>query len=93
MGTVWTASYLASRDPWSNLVAAAQATSRIGLGAIAVNPYDTHPVRIATGLLTLNEYAQGRARIVVGGGGEALQALGHTSRSGGCGRWASACRS
>ena len=49
---------------------------RIGLGAIAVNPYDTHPVRIATGLLTLNEYAQGRARIVVGGGGEALQALG-----------------
>lgn len=76
VGTVWTASYLASRDPWSNLVAAAQATRRIGLGAIAVNPYDTHPVRIATGLLTLNEYAAGRARIVIGGGGEALQALG-----------------
>lgn len=76
VGTVWTASYLASRDPWSNLAAAAQATRRIGLGAIAVNPYDTHPVRIATGLLTLNEYAAGRARIVVGGGGEALQALG-----------------
>lgn len=76
VGTCWTASYLASRDPWSNLVAAAQATSRIGLGAIAVNPYDTHPVRIATGLFTLNEYARGRARIVVGGGGEALQALG-----------------
>jgi len=76
VGAVWTASYLASRDPWSNLVAAAQATRRIGLGAIAVNPYDTHPVRIATGLLTLNEYAGGRARIVVGGGGEALQALG-----------------
>ena len=76
VGAVWTASYLASRDPWSNLVAAAQATSRIELGAIAVNPYDTHPVRIATGLLTLNEYAGGRARIVVGGGGEALQALG-----------------
>jgi len=76
IGNVWTASYLASRDPWSNLVAAAAATRRIGLGAIAVNPYDTHPVRIATGLLTLNEQAAGRARIVVGGGGEALQALG-----------------
>ena len=76
VGGVWTASYLASRDPWSNLVAAAQATKKITLGAIAVNPYDTHPVRIATGLLTLNEYAEGRARIVVGGGGEALQALG-----------------
>lgn len=73
---VWTASYLASRDPWSNLVAAAQATRRINLGGIAVNPYDTHPVRIATGLLTLNQYAEGRARVVVGGGGEALQALG-----------------
>lgn len=76
VGGIWTASYLASRDPWSNLVAAARATRRIGLGAIAVNPYDTHPVRIATGLLTLNEQAGGRARIVAGGGGEALQALG-----------------
>jgi alkanesulfonate monooxygenase SsuD/methylene tetrahydromethanopterin reductase-like flavin-dependent oxidoreductase (luciferase family) len=76
VGTVWTASYLASRDAWSNLVPAARATRRIGLGAIAVNPYDTHPVRIATGLLTLNQHAEGRARIVVGGGGEALQALG-----------------
>lgn len=74
--TLWTASYLAARDPWSNLVAAARATTKICLGAIAVNPYDTHPVRIATGLLTLNEQADGRARIVVGGGGEALQALG-----------------
>jgi 5,10-methylenetetrahydromethanopterin reductase len=76
IGTVWTASYLASRDPFSNLVALARATHRIGLGPIAVNPYDTHPVRIATALLTLNEQAAGRARIVVGGGGEALQALG-----------------
>jgi alkanesulfonate monooxygenase SsuD/methylene tetrahydromethanopterin reductase-like flavin-dependent oxidoreductase (luciferase family) len=76
LGTIWTASYLASRDPFSNLVALAQATSRIGLGPIAVNPYDTHPVRIAAAWLTLNEQAAGRARIVVGGGGEALQALG-----------------
>jgi alkanesulfonate monooxygenase SsuD/methylene tetrahydromethanopterin reductase-like flavin-dependent oxidoreductase (luciferase family) len=74
--TVWTASYLASRDPFSNLVPLALATRTIGLGPIAVNPYDTHPVRIATSLLTLNEHAAGRARIVVGGGGEALQALG-----------------
>lgn len=74
--TVWTASYPAARDPWSNLVAAARATSCVGLGAIAVNPFAEHPLRIATGLLTLNEYAGGRARIVVGGGGEALQALG-----------------
>lgn len=90
VGTLWTASYLSARDPWSNLVAAAQATRTIGLGAIAVNPWESHPVRIATGLLTLNEYAHGagparaerpcagRARVIVGGGGEALQALGIT---------------
>jgi alkanesulfonate monooxygenase SsuD/methylene tetrahydromethanopterin reductase-like flavin-dependent oxidoreductase (luciferase family) len=45
------------------------------MGPVAVNPYDTHPVRLATSLLTLNQYARGRARIVVGGGGEALMAL------------------
>src|SRR5436190_5155257 len=45
------------------------------MGPVALNPYDTHPVRIAAGLLTLNQYANGRARIVVGGGGEALMAL------------------
>lgn len=73
--TAWTASYLASRDPYSNLVPLALATRTIGLGPIAVNPYDAHPVRIASALFTLNEHAGGRARIVVGGGGEALQAL------------------
>lgn len=89
VGALWTASYLSARDPWSNLVAAAQATRTIGLGTIAVNPWEAHPIRIATGLLTLNEYAHdaaparsghriGRARVVVGGGGEALQALGIT---------------
>lgn len=80
LGAVWVSSLNDSRDPWANLVPAAQATTRIGLGPIAVNPYDTHPLRIAAGLLTLNELAGGRARIVVGGGGEALQALGLAPR-------------
>lgn len=75
LGTIWLASYLASREPFANLVPLAQASSSILLGPVALNPYDTHPVRIATGLLTLNQYANGRARIVVGGGGEALMAL------------------
>ena len=76
LGGVWVSSLNDSRDPWANLVPAAQRTSRITLGPIAVNPYDTHPLKIAAGLLTLNELAAGRARTVVGGGGEALQALG-----------------
>lgn len=76
LGGVWVSSLLDSRDPFTNLVMLAQSTKRIPLGPIAVNPYDTHPVRIASGLHTLNEIAGGRARIVIGGGGEALQALG-----------------
>jgi 5,10-methylenetetrahydromethanopterin reductase len=41
-----------------------------------VNPWDTHPVKISGALHTLNEISHGRARIVIGGGGEALASLG-----------------
>lgn len=76
IGAVWVSSLNDSRDPWTNLVPAALATNRIGLGPVAVNPYDSHPLKMAAAFLTLNELAGGRARLVVGGGGEALQALG-----------------
>ncbi len=72
---VWVSSLLDSRDPFSNLSLLARATSRLCLGAVAVNPFDTHPVKIAASFLTLNELAGGRARLVLGGGGEALAAL------------------
>ena len=73
---VWVSSLLDSRDPYANFAVLAQRTTRVRMGPIAVNPFDTHPVRIAAGLLTLNELCQGRAQIVIGGGGEALEALG-----------------
>ena len=73
---VWVSSLLDSRDPFVNLVVLAQSTEKILLGPVAVNPYDIHPVRIASSFLTLNELAGGRARLVIGGGGEALEALG-----------------
>ena len=72
---VWVSSLLDSRDPFTNLSALARETERITLGAVAVNPFDMHPVRIAAAYLTLNELAGGRARLVLGGGGEALAAL------------------
>jgi alkanesulfonate monooxygenase SsuD/methylene tetrahydromethanopterin reductase-like flavin-dependent oxidoreductase (luciferase family) len=75
---VWVSSLNDSRDPFTNLSLAAQVTSTLALGPIAVNPFDTHPLKIAAAFLTLNEIARGRARIVVGGGGEALAALGIT---------------
>ena len=76
LGGVWVSSLNDSRDPFTNLSVLAQATSRIALGPIAVNPFDTHPFKIAAAFFTLNELAKGRARIVIGGGGEALEALG-----------------
>ena len=76
LSAVWTSSLIDARDPFTNLAPLATTTHSIRLGPIAVNPFDTHPVRIATSLLTLNELASGRAQIVIGGGGEALEALG-----------------
>ena len=73
---VWVSSLLDSRDPYANFSVLAQHSTRIRMGPIAVNPYDAHPVRIAAGVLTLNELCGGRAQIVIGGGGEALEALG-----------------
>jgi 5,10-methylenetetrahydromethanopterin reductase len=73
---VWVSSLLDSRDPFTNLSLLADQSSSIRLGPVAVNPFDMHPVRIASALLTLNELARGRASIVIGGGGEALEALG-----------------
>ena len=72
---VWVSSLLDSRDPFTNLSVLATSTTRILLGPVAVNPFDTHPVKIASAFLTLNELSAGRARIVIGGGGEALEAL------------------
>ncbi|RMF94903.1 MAG: LLM class flavin-dependent oxidoreductase, partial [Gammaproteobacteria bacterium] len=72
---IWVSSLLDSRDPFTNLAPLARTTERLLLGPVAVNPFDTHPVKIAAAWLTLNELAGGRARIVIGGGGEALAAL------------------
>ena len=73
---VWVSSLLDGRDPFANLVPLAQQTRRIALGPVAVNPWDMHPVRISGALHTLNEFSAGRARVVIGGGGEALASLG-----------------
>ena len=46
---VWVSSLLDSRDPFANLARLAEDTSTLLLGPIAVNPFDTHPARIAAG--------------------------------------------
>ena len=56
-------------DPFVGLSQAAQATSKIKLGVLAISPYEMHPVRLAYSIISLNELAQGRAILGLGGGG------------------------
>jgi len=67
---IWAQNYSSARDPFMSLVPAASATRRLKLGVVIVCPYEMHPMKITNALLTLNEYAHGRAMIVVGSGGE-----------------------
>ncbi|MFZ1625396.1 MAG: LLM class flavin-dependent oxidoreductase [Gammaproteobacteria bacterium] len=74
--TMWLQNYLSNRDAFLSLVPAALATSKVRLGVCIVSSYEMHPVKMANALYTLNEYAKGRAGLVIGGGGEWLMRLG-----------------
>jgi 5,10-methylenetetrahydromethanopterin reductase len=76
LGAVWVPNNILSLDPFVNFVPLAQQTTRLRMGPIAVSPFELHPQRMANLLLTLNEFARGRASIVVGGGGGTLEAMG-----------------
>lgn len=74
--TLWHSNYHQNPDGFVALVPAAMATSRIKLGVLAVSPFETHPLKIATSLLTLNDISNGRGVVAIGGGGAMLQAVG-----------------
>jgi 5,10-methylenetetrahydromethanopterin reductase len=76
LGAVWVSNMNDARDPFINFVPLAQGTRRIRLGPIAVSPFELHPLKMASSLLTLNEMAGGRAQIVVGAGGGTASAMG-----------------
>jgi alkanesulfonate monooxygenase SsuD/methylene tetrahydromethanopterin reductase-like flavin-dependent oxidoreductase (luciferase family) len=78
IGTMWLQNYVACRDPFMCLVPAALATKTVGLGVCVISPWEMHPVKLANALLTLQEYTNGRAGLVIGGGGEWLARLGIT---------------
>jgi len=74
---LWTSNYHQHRDAFLSLVPAAQATSKILLGPLALSPWEMHPLKLANALLTLNEFCDGRARIAIGGGGSVLRWIQH----------------
>jgi alkanesulfonate monooxygenase SsuD/methylene tetrahydromethanopterin reductase-like flavin-dependent oxidoreductase (luciferase family) len=75
LGGIWVSSMLDARDPFMNFAELARTTSKIRMGPIAVSPYELHPLKMATSVLTLNEASRGRAQIVVGGGGGTMTAM------------------
>lgn len=73
--TVWNASYLDGRDPFTNLAQLARESTKISVAPMALNGYEMHPFRITMALLTLNELAPGRVKTMIGGGGEVVMGL------------------
>lgn len=67
--TLWQSNITNTWDPFIGLVPAAMATNKIRLGVLALSPYEMHPIKIANSILSLNELANGRAIIGLGGGG------------------------
>lgn len=72
---VWSASYSTGRDCFLSLVEAAQSTSKILLGPLAVSPMELHPLKMCQQLMTLNELCEGRAIITIGAGGGVLDGM------------------
>lgn len=72
---VWTANHASAPDPFLAFGPLARESARIRLGPVAVSPFELHPLKIANSLLTLNQFADGRANIVIGGGGGTLIAM------------------
>ena len=52
LGGVWVSNMNDARDPFINFVPLAMQTERIRLGPIAVSPFELHPLKMASSLLT-----------------------------------------
>ena len=72
---LWSSNYFAHWDPFISLVPVAQATKRLKIGALAVSPFEMHPLKIANALLSLNELSGGRAMAAIGAGEGNLDAM------------------
>ncbi|WP_136689453.1 5,10-methylenetetrahydromethanopterin reductase [Halorhabdus amylolytica] len=65
---VFASNHYNNRDPFLTLGAIARATETIELGPGVVNPYETHPVRLASRMATLQEISDGRGLFGIGAG-------------------------
>ncbi len=73
---VWVPNILSARDPFLAFSLLAGDSTAIRMGAVAISPFELHPLKIANALLTLNELSGGRANLVIGGGGGTMIGMG-----------------
>jgi 5,10-methylenetetrahydromethanopterin reductase len=73
---IWASNYGWSRDPFMALSQLAIESKNILMGPMAITAAELHPLKMANLLFTLNEMSNGRAMIMVGGGGAVLQSIG-----------------
>ena len=69
IATLWASNAADTRDQIVSLAVMARATRNIHLGITAMSPFEMLPLRISNVLQSLNELSNGRASILVGGGG------------------------
>lgn len=75
--SIFVANHYFNRDPFTVLSRIAAATDAVGVGTAGANPYETHPVALASRMATLQEASDGRALFGLGPGDEsALHSLG-----------------
>ncbi|MFQ5635281.1 MAG: LLM class flavin-dependent oxidoreductase [Gammaproteobacteria bacterium] len=67
---IWAQNYSRAPDAFMTAVPLALASESIRVGVAVVCPQEMHPLKIANLVLTLNEYAGGRAGVVVTSGGD-----------------------
>ncbi|MEC9374788.1 MAG: LLM class flavin-dependent oxidoreductase [Pseudomonadota bacterium] len=73
---IWSSNYGWSRDPFMALSQLAIESNKILMGPMAISAAELHPLKMANLLFSLNEMSNGRAMIMVGGGGAVLQSIG-----------------
>jgi 5,10-methylenetetrahydromethanopterin reductase len=66
----WVQNYSRAPDAFMTAVPLALESKAIKVGVAVVSPYEMHPVKLANSILTLNEYASGRAAVVITAGGD-----------------------
>ena len=70
--TLWASSFPGKREPLLCLSLLAAQKPDLRMGAVPLSPYETHPLKMAESLLTLNELSGGKASVTVGGLGHSV---------------------